>query len=372
MAFEEVKACKFHAGYDDGWCGIVRKYDFERNAGARLLYAALEQKYDQAIRFFLLQGAAGAGKTIALKRAAYDAATALDELVLWLKDGRVPRFEFFEELYALTGKRVLLFVDEISLHEKGVLRLLNKSQNGGIPLTIVGAEREADWGNYCEDIEESFPPRIYSLGGLSEGEVEDLVELLERHNCLGLLESKTRPERIASFMRPDRSDRQLLVTLHELTQGKPFEEIILGEYKRIIPDAVRTLYLDIATMHQFGVIARAGAISRVSGIRFSDFEEHFFQPLKNIVRVTSDRFSGDRGYQTRHARASRIVFGVACRSDEQKSSQLARIISGLDAGHSSDLRIIESICKGRTIAQEFSAVHHARDIFEMAYSVAPS
>lgn len=372
VVFDDVEPKKFYSGFDRGWCGIVRGYDFQRKAGERLMYAALENEDKDGPRFFLLQGSAGAGKTIALKRAAYDAATGLDEVVFWLKEGGVPRGDFFQELYDLTGKRILLFVDQISLHEHHVLKLLKRAKKTKLPITVVGAEREADWGNYCSELEEAFPPKVFTLSGLLKSEAEDLVDLLEQHSSLGMLQSKTRDERVDSFLNKDRSDRQLLVALHELTQGKPFEEIILEEYQRVVPDGAKRLYLDIATMHQFGVMARAGTISRISGVRFEDFEEHFFNPLKDIVRVTTDRFTGDKGYETRHSRVARIVFVVACASDEEKASQLARIISGLDTGFSADRRIIEKICKGRSMAEQFASIVPAREIFDMACSVAPS
>lgn len=372
LAFEEMEPKKFYSGYDQGWCGIVREYDFGRKTGERLVYAAVEQQDKEGPYFLLLQGSAGAGKTIALKRAAYDASIALDQMVFWLKEGGVPRVEFFQELYDLTGKRVLLFIDQISLHEQHVLKLLRHATKSKLPITVIGAEREADWGSYCGELEEAFPPRVFSLHGLVESEAEDLVDLLERHSCLGLLRQKTKMERIESFLNKDRSDRQLLVALHELTQGKPFEEIILEEYQRIVPERAKRLYLDIATMHQFGVTARAGAISRISGVRFNDFEEDFFRPLKDIICVTTDRFTGDKGYETRHTRVARIVFGVACTSDEDKASQLARIISGLDAGFTADKRIIEKVCKGRSMAEQFASIVPAREIFDMACSVAPN
>ena len=372
VAFDEVEAEKFYSGHDRGWCSIVRKYDFPRKVGENLLFAAFDDSDKKQQKFFLLQGAAGSGKTIALRRAAYDAATAFDEIVLWLRPTGQPRPEFFEELHGLTGKRTVLFVDQVSLHASSIATLLRRLDDKGVPITVVAAEREADWGSYCNDLEESFTPEIFSLRNLSEREAEDLVDLLDRHKCLGQLLAKSKQDRIAAFLDEDRADRQLLVALHELTQGKPFESIILEEYDRITPDGARQLYLDIATMHQFGVIARAGAISRVSGIRFKDFEENFFAPLRDIVSVVHDPYTGDKGYETRHARVSSILFGVACPNDEEKSRQLSRILTGLDSGFSSDKRVIESVCKGRVLAQEFSQVVPARQVFETALRLLPS
>jgi hypothetical protein len=58
-----------------------------------------------------------------------------------------------------------------------------------IPLILIGAEREADWTTYCEKLKRSSchtSPRGYALGK----EVEDLLDRLERHKCLGQLEGR--------------------------------------------------------------------------------------------------------------------------------------------------------------------------------------
>ena len=90
------------------------------------------------------------------------------------------------------------------------------------------------------------------------------------------------------------------------------------------------LYLDIATMHQFAINVRAGIISRLSGIAFEEFRTKFFDPLRNIVRVEQDPYSGDICYQTRHPRIATIVFRETCPDDESKAIQLKRIVESLD------------------------------------------
>lgn len=371
ISFDEVPPSLFYSGYDNGWCGIVRKYDFQRKSGEKILYDALDGASSTGQNFLLLHGPGGSGKTVSLRRAAYDAASALDEPVLWLKEAGALHPEVFEELYDLTGLRWVLFVDHVALHAEGVRHLLDRMKSKSIPITIVASERESDWSTYCDKLEKSHPPEIYWLRGLNEREAGDLVDLLDRHGCLGMLQAKPRQERIAAFLDQDRSDRQLLVALHELTRGKPFEDIVQEEYQRVQPDIARRLYLDVATMHQFRVTARAGAISRISGIRFEDFEARFFAPLRGMVRVIRDRYTGDHGYETRHSRVASIVFGTSCPTDSEKSHQFSRIITGLDAGYSSDKIILEGICKGRTLSSMFTDVDHGREIFLAAFDAAP-
>jgi len=119
----------------------------------------------------------------------------------------------------------------------------------------VGAESDADWNTFCGLLDSSFDPEEKRVANLSTGEARALIDLLERHHCLGLLADKTYDERVDAFM--GRADRQILVALHELTQGKPFEEIVFAEHQSVHPEQARQLYLDIATMHQFGVNSAA-------------------------------------------------------------------------------------------------------------------
>lgn len=371
MPFNEVSAEKFYSGYDTGWAGIIKKFDFSRKIGEELLYVAVDVAPDSpAIRMFVLEGAAGSGKTIALRRAAFDAATALDQFVLWLKPDGIIKAEIIEELWTLSGLRLVVFVDHVSLHSEELERALHTLKQKNVQITVVLSEREAEWAAYCGGLDD-FLPTISTLRRLNGREVEDLVDLLTRHRCLGQLTNLSRPEQIEAFLSKDRADRQLLVALHELTQGKPFEQIILDEFERVLGDAAKNLYLDIATMHQFGVTARAGAISRISGIRFDDFKSDFIKPLTDIVRITVDRFTGDNGYETRHSHVAEIVFRAVCDNDEARSAQLSRIVSGLDPGYSSDSRVLENICKGRNLARTFAGVEHARKVFEIAMIALP-
>ena len=187
VPYENIAPKQFYSGYDSGWCGIVKQYDFSRKTGEELLYKALLTDDDRKdLQFFLLQGSAGSGKTIALKRAAYNAATQLDELVLWHRETGTPRIESVQELFDLSGKPIVLFIDSVSRVVHEVANFVRRARDLKIPLTVVAAEREADWGAYCSQLEESCTPDIFYLRRLSEHEANDLIDLLERHNCLGL------------------------------------------------------------------------------------------------------------------------------------------------------------------------------------------
>jgi tetratricopeptide (TPR) repeat protein len=360
---------QFYEGYDTGWGGIIKRLDVRRKVEEDLMYKVLlENENPTQPLLFILRGPAGSGKTIALKRAAFESATASGALVLWLEENGALRPDAFSELYDLVKRPIYLFVDQIALHVEKVYPLLRSASAKKIPLVVVGAERDADWSTYCSVLEDEFAPKFLRVGNLSISEIEGLLDLLDRHGCLGLLKELPRDQQVRAFS--ERADRQLLVALHELTQGKPFEEIILSEHHRVYPEQARQLYLDIATMHQFSVKVRAGTISRISGIEFRDYQTKFFEPLKNIVMVETDH-SGDYVYKTRHPRVAQLVYRQVCPNDATRARQFIRIIEGLDVGYSSDKRALVEISRGRGMAGNFAGVADARAIYEAAIGVAP-
>ncbi len=216
-----------------------------------------------------------------------------------------------------------------------------------------------------------MPPHSLRVGPLASSEIKVLLNLLERHNCLGDLKKKTRQEQVAPFASQEFADRQLLVALHVLTRGLPFKKIVLNEYLSVNQEQARRLYLDIASLHQFGVSVRVGTISRISGIDFEEYQDKFFAPLIDMVSVGRDVYTGDACYKTSHIHVAQILFGRIFDNDPSKVAQFVRIIHGLDVGYSADARVLEGICKGRTLTNNFQNADEVRQVFKAATVAAP-
>ncbi len=373
MSYTAEDPKRFYSGYDTDWGAIFRHLDVRRKVEEDLmLRAVIENDKANGPMMFLAYGPAGSGKTIALKRTAVETATVLDGLVLWLNFGGALRKTVFSELWELCQRPVYLFVDHVAIHVDKVFNLLSAAKKDRIPLIVIAGERESEWNTYCMALDNEFAPILLPVGHLNNVEVDGLLDLLEMHDCLGAMKYMTREQRVAAFMDERKADRQLLVALHELTQGKPFEDIILEEHQRIYPEKARQLYLDVATMHQFTVPMRAGTLSRISGIEFADFEQEFFEPLKNVVRAETDPYTRDVLYKTRHSRVASLVFRQVCGDDEQKAKQLIRIIQGFDVGYTSDRTALEQITRGRAVADNFGAADWPRAVYDAASQAAPN
>lgn len=363
-------AGKFYEGYDTGWGAVVHGLDVQRRIVDDLLLEAVsDEEGGQPVRFHLLRGPAGSGKTIALKRAAWNAATELDQLVVWLEDGGVLGTDILTELHDLTGKRIVLFADRAAERWPAISELLSVARRKGMLLSVIAAERDNEWNVYGGRPGEAFAPSELRVGQLSTPEIEKLVDLLTLHGSLGILQDATRGEQIQAFTK--KADRQLLVALHEATRGLPFEQIIFDEYEGVVPERARRLYLDICALHQFGAPVRAGTISRASGIRFDAFKADLLAPLENVVVVVQDSYSGDMAYRSRHAKVAELVFQQACPDDGSKVERLTRLIEQLDVGFSVDRHAMEQIARGRMLGTLIQTAALGREVYEAILRAEP-
>lgn len=370
MSVEPQDAGKFYEGYDTGWGAIVNGLDVGRRIVDDLLLEAIsDEESSRRVRFHLLRGPAGSGKTVALKRAAWNAATELDQIVLWLEDGGVLGPDVLAELFDLTGKRIVLFADRAAERWPSIAALLLKARSRGMLLSVIAAERDNEWNVYGGRPDDELTPSELRIGQLSTPEIEKLVDLLGRHGSLGLLQYASRDEQVEAFTR--KADRQLLVALHEATRGRPFEAIVFDEYEGVVPERARRLYLDICTLHQFGTPVRAGTISRASGIRFEAFRAEMLAPLENVVLVAQDPYSGDMAYRSRHAKVAELVFQQACPDDASKVERLTRLIEQLDVGYSVDRHAMEHIARGRTLALLIQTAASGREVYEAILRAEP-
>jgi hypothetical protein len=364
VPYQEPK--EFYRGYDPGWSAIVQKLDVTRQVTDTVLVDAIllsEEERPRLVDLYVLKGPAGNGKTVCLKRVAWETAIEYEQIALFLNlDGAIRR-DAIEELANLTGKRIFLFVDKIAYFHDEVRGLIRYFISKKLPLTIIGAERDSDWNIRCDDLEEyvieHFPVRF-----LSEREIRSLLDLLEKHKSLGVLEPVPFQQRLDAFL--NRAERQLLVALHEATLGKPFEEIILEEYQQVTPPEARGLYLDVCTLNRLAVPVRAGLIARVSGIRFTDFRERFFKPLDTIVKAEIDKYSGDHVYIARHHHVAQMVFDQVLIHDDQKFDQMVRVMRGLNVDYSSDAAAFRQLIRGKAVA----ATLRSYDIGQKFYDVA--
>jgi tetratricopeptide (TPR) repeat protein/cold shock CspA family protein len=357
---------KFYSGFGLGWYPILAKLDVPRQLTDRLLLDVIlrpEEDRPSLTELYLIKAEAGAGKSIFLRRLAWEAATNARVLCLRGRGTTPPSYEALRELSHVTGERIFVFIDNAADHASTILEMLEFARSRKIRLTVITAERINEWNVRCEVLEEYLSDQ-YQLRYLSRSEIEVLVRLLEEHRALGPnLEGKTFEERVIEF--EEKAGRQLLVALHEATRGLPFEEIILDEYRGIIPLEAQRLYLTVCVLNRLRVPVRAGLISRIHGIPFEQFQERLFKPLEHVIHVVKLPW-GDYAYVARHPEIAQMVFAQALVERTERFNEYIRIVRSLNPIFSVDREALWSMLRAKVVHALFPNYEDGKAIYDSA------
>jgi tetratricopeptide (TPR) repeat protein/cold shock CspA family protein len=362
---------EFYRGVFNEWGAMAQGLDvYRRVTDDIILDAFINDKKAKTSQLYVLKGYAGSGKSVTLRRLAWDAAHLFDGFVFFLREGGVLRKDRIQELYSLTGTRISVIIDDCILQIREIADLLNWAQRNSLPLTVIAGARTNEWNSYGSELE-SDVENDYELKDLTEREIGQLIERLDQHKALGRLANAQQEERHSHFQLS--AERQLLVALLDLSGERPFEEIVLDEYRNIRPREAQLLYLDVCTLHRLGVGVRAGLISRISGITFENFQREFFRPLEHVVRTYVDQGTRDNMYRSRHRLIAEVVFKEALPNQTDRVDQLVRIIRNMDVDYASDKTAFVELIKGRQLADLFADRGMVYQIFDAAMeSGAPS
>lgn len=355
---------KFYSGFDLGWYPIENELDFSRQIVQTILQEEVAVAGAvSAPRLVILKAHAGAGKSVSLRRIAWDAARRLSKLVVFVPSTGYINIQAIQELASLAKETLFLIIEDVTLVSENVAQLIASARRDKNAIVIIGGARFNEWNIRSQVLENSVSAE-YELRYLSRKEIDDLLVRLELNDCLGELKYLDGDQRVKRL--DEIYGRQLLVALHEATRNANFRDIILDEYKKIIPPEAQLLYADICALNKFGSPVRAGLISRVHGISFDQFRERFFKPLEQVVSLEMDSRSSDWIYRARHPYIAEILYDQVFNTAAERFDNHMKIISRLNPAYSYDRRIIGDMLRGNKLAELFTDVRQGNAIYDKA------
>ena len=241
----------FYRGYVDEWAPIAQHLDVRRNVEDDVLSDVVisdDAEHARRARLCLILDPAGSGKTVFLRRIAWESAVEYGKLCLYVRPHARINYEALRELQQRSTDRLFLFVDDVAVRAGEIAAVIGRARQEGLLLTVIGAERHNEWSTGASDVLEPLVTDDYDLRRLTNSEIEQLVDLLNKHDCAGRLSELSRDAQLAEFH--TRAGRHLLIALHEVTSGKPFEDILLHEYQQIQPDLAKQIYLAVCVLNQ--------------------------------------------------------------------------------------------------------------------------
>jgi cold shock CspA family protein len=366
IEIKESTPKQFYKGFDLGWYPIIKGLDVKRRLIDTVIDDVILKSYSDGAtisELCVIKAEAGAGKTIFLRRLAWEAANYANVICLFVKNNpSTINFESIRDLYRLTKERIFIFIDAAADNISLILLLLEKARSYEIPLTIITAVRINEWNMSCDKLKQHVTAG-HTLRYLSEKEILGLVNLLEKHDALGPnLRDKNTEQRVKEF--GEKAGRQLLVALHEATLGRPFREIIVDEYQHIYPKQAQDLYFTVCFLNRLGAPVRAGLIARVHNISFNDFEEKLFAPLEDVVQAKR-KSSDDICYSARHPQIAQIIFEEILTEDADRYSEFVRVLKYINISFESDNSSFRKLMKAKALEEIFSSSDDVKAIYEV-------
>lgn len=354
----------FYAGFDLGWAPIEAELDISRKVVGEIIQdQVITYTSNQLSKLVILKSHAGSGKSICLRRIAWNVGKTLNKIVFFLPRTAHLSVEHFREMFNLTNKPIILVVDDLMRIEEQVRHVSIAARKENWPLLIIGGVRNNEYNINGEYLAE-FAAHEYELGNLSPSEIKSLLKKLDEHGCLGVLKELDEAQRFDEFQKI--YNRQMLVALHEATRGKPLRDIVRDEYDNIYPPEAQQLYLDICALHRHDLPVRAGLISRLHDIGFKEFESRFLGPLEKIVHIRMDGQSGDYIYQARHSYIAQIVYENAYEDQNETYDSITRMLNKLNPSFSYDLLIARHLLNNSTLSEVMSSPNLVRQVYHYA------
>ncbi len=356
-------AVKFYSGVSQSWSAISHSLDVRRRLHDTLLGDYFLDENPEEFRFIVIKAHAGAGKSVFLRRLAWEATRDFNRICLFAHPEATLSSLVLQELGNATKEHLYLFIDDVLQHRHELESLLHGLGSAANWLTILGGARTNEWN--------SSPPHFQALATeehvlpyLSDRELDDLLNKLDQHNALRDLEKLPPNERKEKLRQ--RAGRQLLVALHEATSGRRFEEILHDEYSRLTPDMAKKLYLSICFLNQFNAPVRAGLVSRRFGITFEEFNDKLFAPLEEVVVTITRKGVEDYCYAARHPHVAEIVVRNELASADDLYNEYIAALQELNVGYTSDKQAFQKLLQGKRLAVQFADASMVQRIFDVA------
>ena len=242
----------FYQGTEPTWADIENDLDAERDVNNTLLDSIQRASAIGNSKVISVTGYAGSGKTTVAMRVATRIAR-LGRKVFFTDSEDLPSPLEFEAGLKLLPPGCVLFLDNASNSIAVARHYIDVAQRHSADTTFVLIERANRISPHIDQLRASFPLEDISVPTLSDSDIWNLIDTLQRNNYLGELAGKNRDERFKAFS--TRAQKQILVAMKEATEGDGFDRIIEGEFAEISPEDARFVYLCVclATSFQFSV-----------------------------------------------------------------------------------------------------------------------
>lgn len=216
----------------------------------------------------------------------------------------------------------------------------------------------------------------FELLPLSDLEIERLLNYLSTEKALGRLEELDRNFQFNIVKQ--RHEKQLLVTMREVTEGEGFDRIIENEYRGIgdkngaDSSTARALYLLISCFYQQGVMIRDKLLADIMGKALPLLYSEIGEALEGLVTFEeTDIARGEYAARTRHRIIAEIVW-KKCGVPTEREGILLAAMERLNLSYRLDKNIFDKFVRSDEIVESIRTLENKTKFFETACKREPT
>jgi Flp pilus assembly protein TadD len=368
---------RFFNGGEPSWGDIAARVPPLRDHYYSLLDGLFEELINPELAgsVFAVTGAAGTGKTTLIRSLAYDLATDTDCIVLIHIPGTPFDAKRIAPLHnAAKPVRIVVIVHSVSECLKAFDIFVGDIKRLKLPVSFVLEDRKNLWNMALSATRVLFSVSEVELGGLSDPEIQRILDALAKHNALGKLTGASREQQESHFEAI--AQKELLVALRELTNplGR-FDEIIRHEYETIPSAVAKQAYVYVSALGQLDLPIRFETLQHVLNVKLEEFGPLILQPTEGVLLSLEDygRSRHNAGFRVkaRHPVIASVIFAAAAADDDAKFKIINSLVGELDPGYPEDARLLEGITRRKALVGTLGSPHMRRAVYDRLEQLLP-
>lgn len=277
---EKGKTREFYLGFKPTWDEV-----FEGIPATLHFQASIESEVKAKNgRLYSLIGPAGSGKTTSLMLLAKKLSEQ-GEAVYYLREPIAHLEKAVKKLDRVNDSPYYFFVDRASSVLDGIIQSLEDAEIQ--KATFVVGERVNVWKRRSEWALSPFKPIILKTGEISDGDASAILAKLQEFGPWSKIANFQESERKKQLI--EKSKRQLLIGLLELTVGYGFEQIIADDFDKLSSDESKVLVVlvGLATIHGL-TMSRDTCLAALNGLGIKTHIDRLLLDTHGIVHQTDN------------------------------------------------------------------------------------
>ena len=210
----------------------------------------------------------------------------------------------------------------------------------------------------------------YLIEPLSDGEIDRLLDFLDRNHALNQIEHLPRDYQFAIIK--ERYQKELLVVMRESTENNNFDAIIESEYRGIGDDFSKLFYLFVCSFYQHGALIRDSLLSELLEIDLSQLYNKISLSTEGVVVFECvDTTRGLYAARARHHKIAAVVW-ERCADLGQKENIIQKSLKSLNLNFGLDAHAFDLFVRSDRIVECIRTLEGKISFFDQASNMDPT